>query len=434
MSRSTPTPPGGDASRTAPIAPWRTVVLAMVAIVVLGISLRLLFGSASSVITEIRTGYGLGSVEVALLTTGPVVCLGLGAALAPRLARRFRALPVAAGAMAVLAVGSALRAVPSWPILLVATMIGGLGIAVANVLGPVLIRLLFPHRIGAMTGLLTALICVSAGIASGVTPPLTRAVGDSWRLALGVWAVPALLAAIAMTALAVVHGRGRTRVAAADTTTPARSVIARPGEARMRWAITGFMGIQSLLAYATVAWLPTIYRDRGLSADEAGLIFLALSVSSIVTALTVPVLATRMRSQRLLALGVVSLAVIGLLGVLCTGTGGAWPCAIIVGLGQGGALSLALVLMNLRSASAAEATALSASAQTFGYLLAAIGPLAMGLLHSLTGGWSVPLIALTATMVPLAVCGVIAGHPGSYGAPEDDLPVAVTDARPPIHS
>ncbi|MCP2177098.1 MFS transporter [Williamsia maris] len=436
MSRSTPASTKATASTDASMAPWRAGVLAVTAVIALGVSLRLLFGSASSVISEIRDSYGLGSVEVALLTTGPVVCLGLGASVAPRLARRFSALPVAAGCMAVLALGSALRAIPGWPILLVGTVIGGLGIAVANVLGPVLIRLLFPHRIGAMTGLLTALICVSAGIASGITPPVTRAVGDSWRIALGLWAIPAAIAFVAVALLAGSHGRGLRRAREMTPAVPLPSVPAaiRPGAARMRWAITGFMGIQSLLAYATVAWLPTIYRDRGLSADEAGLIFAALSVASIVTALGVPVLATRLRSQRLLALAVVATATLGLLGVLGTGTWGAWPSAIVVGFGQGGALSLALVLMNLRSATAAEATALSAAAQTVGYLLAATGPLAMGVLHSATDGWSVPLIALTATMVPLAICGVVAGHPGTLGAPTADRHGDSPPARPPIHS
>lgn len=413
----------GPASGTV----WRAGAVAVAAVIVFGVSLRLMFGSTSSLIDEIRDGYHLDAVEVALLTTGPVVCLGLGASVAPRLARRFSVLSVATVSMAVLAVGTALRVVPGWPILLVGTLLGGLGIAVANVLGPVLIRLLFPHRIGVMTGLLTALICVSAGIASGITPPLTRAVGDSWRVGLGVWAVPAILAALAMTVLTVGRARGLRREAretAAAPAVPPMAPAVRVG-ARMRWAITGFMGIQSLLAYATVAWLPTIYRDRGVSADKAGLIFAVLSVSSIVTALGVPVLAARLRSQRLLAVSVVVLAAVGILGVLTTGTVGAWPCAVLVGLGQGGALSLALVLMNLRTASAAEATTLSAFAQTAGYLLAATGPIAMGALHSLTDGWSVPLIALAATMVPLAVCGVVAGHPGSHDRtlPEVATPV-----------
>lgn len=413
----------GPASGTV----WRAGAVAVAAVIVFGVSLRLMFGSASSLIDEIRDGYHLDAVEVALLTTGPVVCLGLGASVAPRLARRFSVLSVATVSMAVLAVGTALRVVPGWPILLVGTLLGGLGIAVANVLGPVLIRLLFPHRIGVMTGLLTALICVSAGIASGITPPLTRAVGDSWRVGLGVWAVPAVLAALAMTVLTVGRARGLRREARETAAAPAVPPMAPAVGvgARMRWAITGFMGIQSLLAYATVAWLPTIYRDRGVSADKAGLIFAVLSVSSIVTALGVPVLAARLRSQRLLAVSVVVLAAVGILGVLTTGTAGAWPCAVLVGLGQGGALSLALVLMNLRTASAAEATTLSAFAQTAGYLLAATGPIAMGALHSLTDGWSVPLIALAATMVPLAVCGVVAGHPGSHDRtlPEVATPV-----------
>ena len=178
------------------------------------------------------------------------------------------------------------------------------------------------------------------------------------------------------------------------------------------------MGLQSLLAYSMIAWLPTIYRDRGLSAESAGLLLTALSVSSIATALTVPVLAARLRRQRALAIAVVALSVAGLIGVLSDGVELAVVWAILLGLGQGGQLSLALTMINLRAPNTVTATSLSTMAQSIGYLVAASGPVAAGALHSSTGSWSVPLLALLAVMIPLTLCGWMAGR---------DTPVTIVD-------
>ena len=154
--------------------------LAVIAIVLMGICLRLLFGSASAVIPEIRRAFHLGGGQVALLTTGPVLCLGAFSAVAPRLAQRFSAVSVSAFAMLLVAVGTAARIVPSWPVLLGGTLVAGAGIAIANVLGPILVRIFFPHRLGPMTGLLIALLSMSTGVGSAFTVPVETGLGGDW--------------------------------------------------------------------------------------------------------------------------------------------------------------------------------------------------------------------------------------------------------------
>ncbi|GAA5043420.1 MFS transporter [Nocardia callitridis] len=385
--------------------------LAVVAVVLLGLNMRLVFGSASAVLAEIRRAYGLGSGSAALLTTGPVVCLGLFGPLAVRAITRWTVPVVLTGCLILVTAGTALRSAPLWPLLLLGTLLAGIGIAVANVLGPVLVRLLFPHRVGIMTGLLTALVSASAGIASGATVPLDTGVIHSWRLTLLAWAAPAVLAGIAIGIVAARHHRFHRSVGAASHAAPQwRPIVLRSS---ITWAITGFMGLQSLLAYAMIAWLPTVYRDRGLSAEQAGLVLTALSISSIITALTVPIIASRMHRQSVLAVTVVSLSVVGLLGVITVGTSGAVVFAVLLGLGQGGQLSLALTLVNLRAASASITTSLSTVAQSIGYLIAAIGPIATGILHSVSRSWTTPLLVLLVLMFPLAICGWIAGRPTS---------------------
>lgn len=404
--------PSGDtpAVPPEPLYPWWAGVgAAVVSIVLLGLNLRLVFGSASAMLTEIRQAYDLGTGSAALLTTGPVLCLGVFAAAATQAVRRRTVPAVLTGCLILVLIGTALRGTPWWPVLVFGTLLARIGIAVANVLGPILIRLLFPHRIGLMTGLFTALVSASAGIASGATIPLNASIFHNWRATLVAWAIPSALAVAAMALLAWRHHRF-------DRTTTSVTRSAQPQwqadvlRSQIAWAITGFMGLQSLLAYSMIAWLPTIYRDRGLTAESAGLLLTALSISSIATALTVPVVAARVRRQSVLAVAVVALSVAGLIGVLVGGVGAAVVWAILLGLGQGGQLSLALTLINLRAPNTSIATSLSTMTQSIGYLIAALGPITAGAIHGATGTWTTPLVVLLTAMIPLTLCGWMAGR------------------------
>ncbi|WP_067817745.1 MFS transporter [Nocardia inohanensis] len=387
----------------------RRLIPGLLAIALLGFTLRSLFGSVSAVLPEIMRDYRLGTVPAALLTTGPVLCFGLFGMSAVRLARRRSVPAVLAGCLLLVAAGTALRGLPRWEALVIGTVLAGMGIAVANVLGPVLIRMLFPDRIGVVTGVLTALVSAGAGIASGLTVPLDQHLTHSWRITLLAWAGPAVIAAASLAGVAGVPARSHAGngMAGNERTSWDIDILRSP----TAWTVTGFMGIQSLLAYSLISWLPTIYRERGLGAGQAGLVLTALSVSSIGTALFVPILATRLHAQSGLALAVVAPSILGLTGVLAGGAHGALVWAVLLGLGQGGQLALAMTLINLRAASAVRATGLSAMAQSLGYLVAAAGPLLTGALRAASGSWAVPSAALLLLMLPLAGCGYFAGRP-----------------------
>ena len=392
-------------------APLRAVgvLTCAAALVTMGICLRLIFGSSSAVLDEIRDAYGLSGAEVALLTTGPVICLGLFSAAAPRLARRYTAVVVGRAAGALIGVGSALRIAPSCAVLLGGTMLAGAGIALGNVLGPVLVRIFFPHRIGLMTGLFTSMVCLSTGFASALTVPGATALGGSWRASLALWAIPSLVAAALLATVTVRYLRFRRDVPEADGAADrgaARTVLRSP----VAWAVTGFMGLQSLQAYALIGWIPTIYRDRGMSAEAGGAMLAIGGLLSVVTALTFPQWAARRREQRIVAVAAVGLQGIGVFGVLAFGNGlGAWIANIFVGFGLGAMISLAVTMMNLRAATTAEAVSLSAMSQTVGYLFAAWGPMLMGVLHGVHGDWTLPLVSLLVLLVPLLLCGLFAG-------------------------
>jgi MFS transporter, CP family, cyanate transporter len=174
--------------------------------------------------------------------------------------------------------------------------------------------------------------------------------------------------------------------------------------------VTLFMGLQSLLYYAPLSWLPAIHRDQGIDAATAGFLLSTLNLISIPTTFLAPVVATRMRDQRPAVAGCVALTAVGLLGILLAPSSTALVWVIVLGLGQGAALSLALLMIVLRAADDNTAARLSSMAQGFGYLIAATGPLVMGLLHAATGSWTVPLVLLVLLCGVELVAGLEAGR------------------------
>ncbi|KMJ49991.1 MFS transporter [Rhodococcoides fascians] len=433
------------------------IACAVGTVVVFGLSLRLLFGSTSALTSDIAEFYSANSTSMALLTTGPVICLGVFAATARYFVRRAQVTHVLVVCLFLVAVGTAVRAVPSWPILVVGTLVAAAGIAVANVLGPVFVRLVVREwslserprgrewslserprgrewsstgepdaaagrRLGLLTGVLTAVISASAGVASGVSVPLAEAFDGGWRIVLGLWSIPVVLAAGSMAVFGRTLSRGLS--VAGSATVPDNAPRSRTGvlTSPVAWSLTAFMGLQSLMAYSMIAWLPTIFRDRGVDARDAGLLLTALSVSSVLTALTVPSLATRLGNQSALAVAVTLPTCVGLLGIVSSADSWALVWAVLLGLGQGGQLSLALTLMNLRASKARDAASLSSMAQTVGYVLAAAGPLVCGAVHSATQRWEPSIVFLLVVTIPMAAAGAVAGRRvvvGSEAEPAD---------------
>jgi CP family cyanate transporter-like MFS transporter len=273
---------------------------------------------------------------------------------------------------------------------------------VANVIVPSVVKGRF-RRSGAITGVYVATLTIGAALAAGLTVPLEQTLG--WQGALAVWALPAALAAVVVGAVVL---------------SPSGSPTARGGEADARrllrdlraWQVTLFMGLQSLVFYAGLAWLPSILRADGYGAGSAGTLLALYALGGAPASLVVPVLAGRMRDQRLLAVAVTAFEAVAILGlVFAPGAAAAW--VLLFALGQGGAFSLALMLMVLRAPDTRRAAQLSAMAQSLGYTMAAAGPFVLGALYDATGEWDPPLLALLALTLPLAAVGVAAGRAGT---------------------
>jgi MFS transporter, CP family, cyanate transporter len=285
-----------------------------------------------------------------------------------------------------------------------------------NVLLSSLIKRRWPARAGFLIGLYITALSAGAIVGSVVSVPLWQATGGSVLITLGWLAAPAALAALlwlpqlrrASSPTATPRADSATPATPAVTPTPAALVVYRHAVA---WQVMFFMGLQSLIYYATLSWLPTILRDRGESAAGAGDLLALMGVGNLAVSLIVPVAAQRMRAQHALVIPTVLAVAAGLAGLVYAPLGGAVAWALILGAGQNAALALAIFFTAARSPHPAAAASLSAFSQSAGYLLAAAGPIGVGLLRSETGSWTAPVAVLLALTAILLVAGLLAARP-----------------------
>ena len=370
--------------------------LLVVSLILVALNLRPALSSVAPVLPEIMRDTGLSAAGAGLLTTAPVLCLGLFGPLAPVVGRWMRSERVVFLFLAVLALGLLLRGFGTVAALLIGSGLVGIGIGIVNVLLPVLIKRDFSGSAALMTGVYTMALSTGAALASGLTVPLSKLMDGSWSLALVAWVIPVLGAMIVWTP----------RLAgAAEASLGSRVELRGIWTNALAWQVTLFMGLQSALAYCVFGWLAPILRDRGMNDVGAGALVSVSIIAQVVAALITPVLATRGRDQRPAVVICMVLNMAGLLGCVLGPLSGALFWAVILGLGQGASFALALTLIVLRSADARTAGQLSSMAQGVGYCLAAAGPLLVGVLHSWTGSWS----ALGGLFLTIGIGALLAG-------------------------
>ncbi|HEX6460569.1 MAG TPA: MFS transporter [Thermoleophilaceae bacterium] len=376
----------------------------MLAVLATALNLRMAVASVPPLLDELRSSVPLSGTAAGALTTLPVVCMAFGATFVPRLSRRLgHELPLVLVGLA-MAAGIVVRVIPGVAALYIGTTIAGIGIALGNVLVPSLVKRDFHERAGFMTGVYTMAIGTSAGLAAGLTVPIENAIGHGWRPALAVWALPALVAA----AIWVPFARHPTAVA--DRRVRTRHESSGLLRDRLAWEVALFMGVQSLMFYSLLSWLPSILRDNGMSKGTAGAYLSLFTLLGIPVSFAVPVIAARMRDQRALAVVSVLCLALGVAGLVVSPGSAAIVWTVFLGISQAATLSLSFLYFVLRTRSQAQSAELSSMSQSIGYSLAAVGPIIMGALHQATGSWTWPLVFLLVLMVPELVFGVAAGR------------------------
>ncbi len=371
---------------------------AVLALVLVGLCLRSPITSLAAVLPDIQSDYDLGPTAAGLLTSLPVLCFGVGAAVISGVARRFGINRVMVVSLLLLTVLVGIRPFTGSAMLLLATAGIGLAITAGNVLLPVVVRRDFPTHQGKVMSAVTTSITGGAALAAIATIPLWLAFG--WRWALSAWALLMLAAAVAYF---IFTGPEDT----SDGNTSASGVWRMPGA----WALAVFFGLNSGLFYASTHWLPTFLPEvAGITAARAGFAASVFQFVGLIGAVTVPLTVSRIYNRQAFAVGVSGLWVVYTLGLLLAPT---WYLAWMVAgaLAQGGVFALLLSLYVLRAPNLSMVRDISGMTQTMGYFISATAPVSVGAIFEWTGSWTAGLALLAVMSIGLvAVTPVVSSR------------------------
>ncbi len=384
--------------------------LILTGIVLIAANLRLGVSSTGPLLEQLRDRMHLGSGLTSLLPTLWVICFAFAGPGGSWLARRYGAGSVVAASLAVLVAGSAVRGIPDLPGLLAGSVLAGVGIALANVLLPVVVRTYFPERIGAVTGIYTTMLSLGATFAAGAAVPLSDTFGGP-SIGLMFWTFPAL-AALGIWALSRNARRQRDIRAAHPAHGPATPHIPLllAARSKLAWATAFAFGLQSMSGYVVMGWLPTVLHEAGMTPTAAGSVLSVTFAVSTPLSFAVPFYAARMRDQRGVALTLGLFFAAGFTGMIFAPVSLAYLWAALIGIGMA-AFPLVLTMIGLRGGTPTGTAALSAFSQSAGYLIAAVGPITFGLLGHALGSWTVPLLAMVGVVLAQGAVAAYVGSP-----------------------
>lgn len=385
----------------------RNTVLLLIGIILVASNLRAPLTSVGPLISFIRDDLGISNALAGTITTLPLLAFALVSPFAARISIRLGMERTIFYSLIVLTIGIAIRSFTSVGFLFTGTLLIGLAIAIGNVLLPGFIKMNFPFRIGLMTGIYAVSMNIFAALAAGLSVPISSINGFGWRGALGIWGLLAFITLVIWLPQ-LRQGKHRDNAVTITPTTKGPAIWRSP----LAWKITIFMGLQSLMFYTLMTWLPDILREHGYSSSAAGWMLFLLQFSIIPVTFIMPIVAGKMKNQVGLSIFTALFFFISISGLLYS-NGSLIPLwTVMFGIACGSAFSLSMMFFTLRTTDFQQVAKMSGMAQSFGYLLAATGPVMFGGLHDLTDSWTVPLLTLLAASVVLLIVGIGAGKDG----------------------
>ena len=388
-----------DSNKQNKTASWALLI----GIILIGSNLRAPLTSVGSLMSFIREDLGLSNTLAGTITTLPLLAFALLSPFAPKIANRIGMEWTIFFSLILLTAGLVIRSFFGVTLLFVGTVLIGLAIAIGNVLLPGFIKMNFPLKIGLMTGIYAVFMNLFGALASGLSVPISSISGIGWKGSLAFWGILSIAALLVW----IPQLRKQTDSPKAVDTKPQEkhSMWKSP----LAWYITIFMGMQSLVFYTLITWLPGILQTHGYGASAAGWMLSLMQFSLIPITFIVPIIAEKMSNQKLLSGITGGLFIFGVLGLIL-GNSVLIPVAVIsLGIGAGAAFSLSMMFFSLRTTSGQQASEMSGMAQSFGYLMAASGPVLFGALHDYNNSWILPLVVLGVVGGIIFICGIQAG-------------------------
>lgn len=369
-------------------------------IIFIALTLRSPLTSVGPIINVIKTSLHISSVTAGFITTIPLLAFALFSPIAPILSRKISVEKTLLLAVIILTIGIALRSIGHISTLFLGTSFIGIGIAFGNVLLPSLIKLKFPLKVGLLTASYTVSMNTAASIAAGVSYPLST-LSFGWQGSLGIWIVFAIVAIIIWFPQTTLP---QTNDSTQSTTHHPKKPLWR---FPLAWIIMLAMGFQSMIFYTTAAWFPEMFKDQGLTSAEAGFMFSIMQISQIPMTFITPIIAGKLKDQRVIVAVFALFYIIGFTGLLMGWTDLSIVWMILLGFAGGASFSMCMMFFSLRSKDAFEAADLSGFAQSLGYLIAAIGPVLYGYIYDQTSNFAsanllyifIVIISITASYI-----------------------------------
>jgi len=402
-------------SANSPRPLWTGRTLALLGIVLVAANLRTAVAALSPIVSQISTDVPLSATAIGVLGMLPPVCFAVFGIFTPVYTRRLGLENVLVLALTAMLIGHLTRGLAgSLPVLVIGSVVTFAGLGVGNVLLPPLVKKYFPDRIGLVTSLYVTMLSLSTLFPPLIAVPVADAAG--WRVSLGLWVLPVLIALVPWVTMFVRHRVQLTPGTVVEEAEPA--LVGRIWGSSIAWALAVVFATSSLNAYAMFAWLPQLLIDTaGVTPAQAGTLLSVYAAMGIPCALLIPWLTARMKNVAGLVYLGAAVFLIGDLGLLLAPGTLTWLWVVLAGLGPL-LFPLVLVLINLRTRTHAGSVALSGFVQSVGYTLGALGPLSVALLHEVTGGWTAPLLFLIGTALAVTVAGAVIARPHLL---EDDL-------------
>jgi len=391
-------PDSETAAGTVPVKPRSSVVFGVIALVLIGLNLRAGITGASALLHDLQVVLGYGALVAAIIPSIPTLCFAVAGAATSWLSGKVGVEKAILLSLALLAGGLLLRGIPATGMLVAGSVVGMSGLAICNVAMPSFIREHFASRTSLMTAVYTVTMTTGGTLTSVLVVPLAQALGSP-SAAVGAVGIAAVAAFLGFLPVAL-HAHRHTVRTASGHVSPWPLLRTRKGQ-----LLTAIFTLQALLAYALLSWFPYMLTTMGLGASESGLMFGLMQLVSVPAGMVLIALGARPGMLRPAFYLVSITMVVGIAALLVLPVALAAIPAILLGFGLG-IFPLVMVMISRSGTSTAETTALSTLAQSSGYLLATVGPFGMGLLHSATGGWSLPLVLL----LGLALVQIVVSH------------------------
>ena len=379
--------------------------LLLIAVALLAANLRAPLAALGPLVGMIQADLRTSGTFMGIAAALPMLAFTLFSPFAPKAARRFGMERVLAASLALMIVGLVCRSSgPSESLLAGGTLLLAAAIAMGNVLLPALAKRNLPGRVGLAVGTLSVVMALSSALAASASVPLAEYAGWQWSLA--VWLLPATAALCVWLAIARRAGAER----------PSENMLSdgltgNIWRLRPAWCLSAFMGLQSLLFYSLVNFLPSVLMEKGIETAAAGNYVALFQIGPLAGSLSASFLFARIRHRQWFNLGLSMMMLAGISGLWLMPAGTAPLWILLAGAGTSGCFASALMLFALRSSDSRTAAALSGMAQTVGYSIAAAGPLGMGLLYDVSGSWSASLSVLSVLMLAECVLAWFAARP-----------------------